>query len=248
MAEQEAKPLGGKKALISGGGKRLGRAMAVALARAGADTAITFFKSRDKAQETLKELQASRVHALALECDVRDAESVRAAVNAAASGLGGLDILINNAATYETVRFETLTISEWDQMFATNVRGPFLLSKEAVPHLRERRGRIIHLGSLGGVRPWANHAHYCSSKAALHMLTKVMAKALAPEIAVNCVAPGMIDLGEESVRPFMERMARQTPMRRNGTAGDVTAAVISFATMPHFVTGQVLIVDGGLGL
>jgi 3-oxoacyl-[acyl-carrier protein] reductase/pteridine reductase len=108
--------------------------------------------------------------------------------------------------------------------------------------------KIIHMGSLGGLRPWATHAHYCSSKAALHMLTKVMAKALAPEIAVNAVAPGMIDLGEKSAAPFLRRMAKQTPMERNGRGDEVAAAVLFFATAPQFITGQILAVDGGLGL
>jgi len=121
-------------------------------------------------------------------------------------------------------------------------------AREALKWLRDRKGRIINMGSLGGLRPWATHAHYCSSKAALHMLTKVMAKALAPEIAVNAVAPGMIDLGEKSAASFMKRMARQTPMRRNGQAEEIAAAVLFFATAPHFITGEVLTVDGGLGL
>jgi 3-oxoacyl-[acyl-carrier protein] reductase/pteridine reductase len=128
------------------------------------------------------------------------------------------------------------------------VRAPFLVSREALKHLRERRGKIIHMGSLGGLQPWVTHAHYCSSKAALHMLTKVMAKALAPEIAVNCVAPGMIDLGEKSAASFMKRMAKQTPMRRNGTAEEISTAVMFFATAPHFLTGQIMAVDGGLEL
>ncbi len=104
------------------------------------------------------------------------------------------------------------------------------------------------MGSLGGLVPWASHAHYCSSKAALHMLTRVMAKALAPEIAVNAVAPGMIDLGEAAARPFLRRMTKVTPMRRNGTGEEIAAAVRFFAEAPHFITGQVLAVDGGLGL
>jgi 3-oxoacyl-[acyl-carrier protein] reductase/pteridine reductase len=108
--------------------------------------------------------------------------------------------------------------------------------------------KIIHMGSLGGLRPWPTHAHYCSSKAALHMLTKVMAKALAPEIAVNAVAPGMIDLGGKSAAAFMRRMAKQTPMRRNGRDDEIAAAVLFFATAPQFITGQILAVDGGLGL
>src|SRR5205085_8378295 len=142
--------------------------------------------------------------------------------------------------------------------FASNTRGPFLVSREALKWMRRGRGgskeqnrnqaKIINMGSLGGLRPWSTHAHYCSSKAALHMLTRVMAKALAPEIAVNCVAPGMIDLGEVSAAGFMKRMAKQTPMRRNGTAADVAAAIKFFATAPSFITGQVITVDGGLGL
>jgi len=161
---------------------------------------------------------------------------------------GGIDVLVNNAANYATVEFEKLTVTQWDAIFASNARGPFLVSREALPYLRKRRGRIINMGSLGGLRPWATHAHYCSSKAAVHMLTKVMAKALAPEVAVNAVAPGMIDLGEKAAAAFMRKMAKQTPMRRNGTGEDIAAAVMFLAAAPSFITGQVLAVDGGLGL
>ena len=102
------------------------------------------------------------------------------------------------------------------------------------------------MGSLGGLRPWTTHAHYCSSKAALHMLTRLMAKALAPEVSVNCIAPGMINLGEKAAAPFMRRMAHRTPMRRNGMASDIVQAALFFATAPSFITGQILAVDGGL--
>jgi 3-oxoacyl-[acyl-carrier protein] reductase/pteridine reductase len=122
------------------------------------------------------------------------------------------------------------------------------MSQAALKTLREHKGRIINLGSLGGLRPWATHAHYCTSKAAVTMLTQVMAKALAPEIAVNCVAPGMIDVGEKSGSTFLRKLAAKTPMQRNGSAQDVARAVLFFATAPHFITGQVLAVDGGLGL
>lgn len=274
MLDDTPKPLAGKVALITGAAKRLGRASAIALASAGANVAITFLHSEREAQRTVKELESalftpmpsavkrfrksttedSESHAgkhtgvIAVPCDVTDPKSVRHAISAVVQRFGGLDILINNAGSYETVKFDKLTLGQWDAIFATNVRGPFLVSKEALPHLRQRRGRIIHLGSLGGVRAWADHAHYCSSKAALHMLTRTMAKALAPEIAVNCVAPGMIDLGGKSAAAFMRRMAKQTPMQRNGTGDDVAAAVLFFATAPHFITGQILVVDGGLGL
>ena len=234
--------------LITGGARRLGRASALALAGAGADVAITFRASMRDAQRTVIDVSGLGVRALALACDVTDEKSVKSAVKEAVRELGGIDILVNNAANYETATFEKLTLGQWDAMFASNTRGPFLVSREALKFLRRRRGKIINMGSLGGLRPWADHAHYCSSKAALHMLTKVLAKALAPEIAVNCVAPGMIDLGEKAAAPFMRRMANQTPMQRNGTGDDIAAAVLFFALAPHFITGQILAVDGGLGL
>ena len=248
MTELAPKPLQGKIALVTGGARRLGRASALALAGAGADVAITFRDSLRDAQRTVIDVSGLGVRALALACDVTDEKSVKTAVKEAVRELGGIDILVNNAANYETATFEKLTLAQWDAMFASNTRGPFLVSREAPKFLRLRRGKIINMGALGGLRPWADHAHYCSSKAALHMLTKVLAKALAPEIAVNCVAPGMIDLGEKAAANFMRRMAKQTPMQRNGTSDDIAAAVLFFALAPHFITGQILAVDGGLGL
>jgi NAD(P)-dependent dehydrogenase (short-subunit alcohol dehydrogenase family) len=258
MASSDYKPLAGKACLITGGAKRLGRASALALAEAGADVAITFRNSAAEAHGTVVDLCSFGVRAFALRCDITDEASVKSMMKEAGRELGRIDILVNNAANYATADFEQLTVREWDAMFASNTRGPFLVSREALKWMRRKRtgserskqleARIIHMGSLGGLRPWATHAHYCSSKAALHMLTKVMAKALAPEIAVNAVAPGMIDLGEKSAAAFMKRMATQTPMRRNGRADEIAAAVLFFATAPQFITGQILAVDGGLGL
>ena len=256
MPDLEVKPLRGKTALVTGGARRLGRASALALAEAGADVAITYRHSDREARETVIDLSAFRVRAFALRCDITDEASVRTMMKEAGRELGRIDILVNNAANYETAEFEKLTVQQWDAMFASNTRGPFLVSREALKWMRRKRGKgqgrieakIINMGSLGGLRPWATHAHYCSSKAALHMLTKVMAKALAPEIAVNAVAPGMIDLGEKSAAAFMRRMARQTPMQRNGSGEEIARAVLFFATAPQFITGQILAVDGGLGL
>ena len=258
MLPLDPQPLRGRACLITGGARRLGRASALALAQAGADVAITFRNSAKDAQHTVVDLTSLGVRAFALQCDVTDEASVKAMMKAAGRELGRIDVLVNNAANYATADFERLTLAEWDAIFASNARGPFLVSREALKWMRRKRSgagrseevaaKIIHMGSLGGLRPWATHAHYCSSKAALHMLTKVMAKALAPEIAVNAVAPGMIDLGEKSAATFMKRMAKQTPMRRNGRADEIAAAVLFFATAPQFVTGQILAVDGGLGL
>lgn len=248
MPQKMDKPLAGKAVLVTGGARRLGRASALALAAAGADVAITFLESAREAQHTVIDLCGLGVRAVSLRCDVTDEKSVRSAIKEAVKELGGIDILLNNAANYETVEFEKLTLKQWDAIFASNTRGPFLMSREAVEYLRKRRGKIINMGSLGGIQAWATHAHYCSSKAAVHMLTKAMAKALAPEVAVNCVAPGMIDLGEKAAAGFMRKMAKQTPMGRNGSDKDIAAAVMFFATAPSFITGQILVVDGGLSL
>jgi NAD(P)-dependent dehydrogenase (short-subunit alcohol dehydrogenase family) len=235
-----------RRALVTGAAKRIGRSLALGLAAAGADVAITYNGSRAEAQETVEALQQFNVRAMAVACDVRNIDSVQAAVAAVVEQFGGLDILVNNAGTFETAALQSITLAQWDKMFETNTRGPFLMAQAAYPHLREARGRIINIGSLGGMHPWPTHAHYCTSKAALHMLTQTMAKAFAPEISVNCVAPGMVVNGE--VDPAYEHFAHKTPMQRNGTPNDVAEAVLFFARGPHFITGQILGVDGGLGL
>lgn len=241
-----ARPLEGKRALVTGGAKRIGRTLALTLAEAGADVAITYRGSEAEAQATVTELQSFGVRALASRCDVREESSVDAAVAAVVEGLGGLDLLVNNAGAFETKALEMVSVAEWDAMFEVNTRGPFLMARAAYAHLKAAHGRIVNIGSLGGLHPWATHAHYCTSKAALHMLSQTMAKSWAPEISVNCVAPGMIVMGE--VNPAYEQFASNTPMQRNGGAEDVAAAVLFFATGPHFITGQLLAVDGGLGL
>jgi NAD(P)-dependent dehydrogenase (short-subunit alcohol dehydrogenase family) len=235
-----------KRALVTGAAKRIGRSLALGLAAAGADVAITYNGSKAEALETVEALERFNVRAMAVACDVRNIDSVQAAVAAVVERFDGLDILVNNAGTFETAVLQSITLEQWDKMFETNTRGPFLVAQAAYAHLREAHGRIINIGSLGGLHPWATHGHYCTSKAALHMLTQTMAKAFAPEISVNCVAPGMVVNGE--VDPAYEHFATKTPMQRNGTPNDVAEAVLFFARGPHFITGQILAVDGGLGL
>ena len=237
-----SKPLAGRRALVTGGARRLGRAIALQLAAAGADVAITYRESGTDARRTRDEIHALGVAVLALPCDVRVEASVRQAVDAVVGEFGGLDLLVNNAGVFETAALEEVTAAQWDEVFATNTRGPFLVAKAALGELRRSRGRIVNIGSLGGEHAWATHGHYCASKAALHMLSQTMAKAWAPEVSVNCVAPGMISFGDPSA------LAGRTPMQRDGAAEDVAAAVSFFAAGPHFITGQLLAVDGGLGL
>ncbi len=243
----EARPLRGKRALVTGGARRIGRGVATALARAGADVAITYRGSVNEAEQTAIDLGGYAVKALAVGMDVHHEWSVERAVEDAILGLGGLDILVNNAGRFETEALEKIKVAQWDEMFATNTRGPFLVAKHAYAQLKRARGRIVNIGSLGGLHPWSTHAHYCTSKAAVHMLSQTMAKAWAPEISVNCVAPGMIATTGE-ISSGYEQFAQKTPMKRNGTVEDVAAAVLFFATCPNFITGQLLAVDGGLGL
>ena len=246
------RPLAGKTALITGAAKRIGREIALTLAAAGANVAITFSTSQSAAEDTVRDLAALNVEALAVRCEIRDPADVKQTVGAVIEEFKSLDILVNNAGSFESVDLEDISVEAWDRMFEINTRGPFLMAQAAHPHLKQSSvrdhagARIINIGSLGGIHPWATHAHYCTSKAALHMLSQTMAKAWAPEISVNCVAPGMIVQGE--VGAGYEEFARKTPMQRNGTAEDVAAAALFFATAPHFITGQLLAVDGGLGL
>ena len=234
-------------ALVTGAAKRIGRNLALTLAEAGADVTITYRDSAADAERTVEELRKFQVRAAAYQCDVRSPGDIQRTIDAVVAEFGRLDILVNNAGLFETAALEQISVEQWDAMFETNTRGPFLTSKAAYPHLKEARGRIINIGSLGGLHPWPTHGHYCTSKAALHMLTATMSKAFAPEISVNCVAPGMIATNGEASAEY-EQFARKTPMGRNGSQQDVAAAVLFFATGPHFITGQILSVDGGLGL
>jgi 3-oxoacyl-[acyl-carrier protein] reductase/pteridine reductase len=245
--ETMLQPLAGKAVLVTGGARRIGRAIALCLAEAGAHVAVTYRNSSADAQKTIENIEALGRHGLAICCDLRQEDSVRQAVGEAAAALGGIDILVNNAAIFASSPFDALSLEAWDAVFETNARGPFLVSREALPWLRVARGRIVNIGSIGGQRPWATHAHYCSAKAALDMLTRSMAKALAPEITVNGVAPGWIEAeGADPVQAA--HFAAKTPMQRNGRPEEVAEAVLFFAAGPKFVTGQILSVDGGLGL
>lgn len=217
------------------------------MARAGAKIIFTYHNSEQEAAKTVAEIEETGPEAAAFHCDVRDGQSISRTLAAITQKHSKLDLLVNNAGFYEDVLFPEVTEEQWDNMFATNVRGPFLVSKHAIPALRAAKGKIINIGSLGGEKPWATHAHYCASKAALHMLTKVMAKSLAPDIAVNCVAPGMLSY-DQSDPAMNSKFADMTPMKRIGTAQDVVSTVMYLSTAPHFLTGQVLVVDGGLGL
>lgn len=240
-------PLSGKVALVTGGSKRIGRAITLTLAEAGADVVVSGREATKESDEVVALVQSMGRRALFVAGDVRSEASVREAVKIAVGAMGRLDVLVNNAGRFDSAKLDELSLEKWDEIFAVNTRGPFLMAREAVPYLRASEGRIINIGSLGGINPWPTHAHYCASKAALHRLTEAMALAFAPEVSVNCVAPGWIEFAEFG-EPAAAHFAAMTPMQKNGRGEDVAAAVIFFAAGPHFITGQTLIVDGGLGL
>src|SRR5262249_22946172 len=222
LSNRKDLPLYGKSALVTGGARRIGREIALTLARAGADVAITYLNSPQEAIETAAEIKALGVRGVAVRCDLRDAKAIPSCAKQAISQLGKLDLLVNNAGGYQTRNFDEISAEDWDEMFAVNARGAFLMTQACAHELRSRLGRVINIGSLGGIRPWATHAHYFASKAALHMLTQASAQALAPDLKVNCVAPGMIDQGEsERGSETLEHFAAKAPMQKNGNAQDV---------------------------
>ncbi len=238
---------------ITGGARRLGHAIAQDLAQVGFRVAITYRHSAEEAQQTITDLRARGVDAAAFPLDLAHAEAIPPAAQAILERFGRLDALVNNAGIHSPAALDSVSPSQWDEAFALHARAPMLLTQALLPELRQRKGRVVHLGSLGAAAAWPQYAHYCASKAALESLTRTMARAFAPDVSVNCVAPGWIQmkdspLGQQEDPAVAERFAARTPMQRNGHAAEVAAAVRFFLTGPHFITGQVLAVDGGLGL
>jgi len=234
-------PLEGKVVLVTGAARRIGRGIALRLAREGARVAIHYGRSEAEAIETARECGGAALFRADLE-KVAEIEKLFADV---AARFGRLDGLVNNAARF--TRFHPLEVTEkdWDFIHSVNLKATFFCSKEGARlMLRGDGGRIVNISSLGGIRPWAEHVHYCASKAGVIHMTRALAKALAPRITVNSVAPGVIpfdDLDERSI-PMVEA----TPAGRPGTADEVADAVVYFLTATKFVTGQVIAVDGGL--
>lgn len=218
------------------------------MASLGADVAFTWKSSREDAHAVEHELLHYGVRVAGVQADLRRTDQVRNVLSVVETLWGRLDILVNNAGRYEDIPFEQISDQQWDAMLDTNLKAPFLLSREAVPLLRQNGGgRIVHLTSVGGIRAFPTHAHYCASKAGLAHLTRAMARALAPRIPVNAVAPGLIAFASQPTE-WEQKMIERTPLRRAGTGEDIAQAVGFLATCSPFITGQVFVVDGGLAL
>jgi pteridine reductase len=242
---RQVKELTGKVALVTGGALRVGRAIALALARAGADVAIGYHRSGAAARRTVRELRAQGVRAVALRADLGRPGEARALIAAAVRRLGRLDVLVNNAAIFFRTPLATTTPAQFDRLIAVNVRGAFFCSQAAARVMSRRGGRIINIADVGAERAWAGYIPYGISKAGMVMLTRGLAAALAPRVQVNAVSPGVVLLPEGFPRQSTRRLAARIPMGRQGAPEDVAAAVRFFATCPAYITGQILHVDGG---
>jgi pteridine reductase len=233
-------------ALVTGAGRRIGRQIALTLAGAGANVAVNYHHSPREAQSTVQEIKRLGVESVALRADVSKPHQVRAMFRAVQKRFHRLDILVNNAAVFFPAPWDKLTEKDWDRILGINLKGAFFCAQAAARLMRrQKRGIIINISSLGGLQAWPNYMHYCSSKAAVIMLTRCLAKALAPHIRVNSVAPGTILFPGEESRPEMEKIVRATPLRKGGGAEDIAAMVLYLATRGDFITGQVFAVDGG---
>lgn len=235
--------MNGKVVLVTGAAKRIGRSIALALAAEGAQVAIHYGSSEAEARATAKECNNSPI----FQANMEKVPEIRAMVDRVAQHFGRIDALVNNAARF--TRFEPLDIEEkdWDYIHSVNLKSVFFCAQAAAKvMLKAEGGHIVNISSLGALKPWEDHAHYCSSKAGVVMLTKCLAKAWSPKIAVNTVAPGVIPF--DKIDDRIERFIAATPAKRAGTGEEIAEAVLFFLKSTNFITGQLIAVDGGLSL
>jgi 3-oxoacyl-[acyl-carrier protein] reductase len=241
-------------ALVTGAASGIGKSVALALAREGYDVAINYSRSEAAARQVASQAERSGARALLIRCDVADDAGVRGMLDKVAETFGRLDVLINNAGTTTDVKpkdFEAMTVEEWDRVFAVNVRGVFLVTRAALPLLRASKGCVVNTASIVGLRPGPQPLAYAASKAAVVNLTKTLAYNLGPEIRVNAVAPGWMEgdwmqrMLKDKYEELMTRRAKLTPLKRCVTADDVAETMLSLVRSNRFVTGEVVVVDGG---
>jgi 3-oxoacyl-[acyl-carrier protein] reductase len=243
-----------KAALVTGGATGIGRAAVLALARAGYDVCINYGSSEAAARETAREAGQAGAKTLLARCDVSDERGVREMVASIGTAFGRLDVLINNAGTtaaWKPKDLETLSLDEWDKVFAVNVRGLFQVTRACISLLKESRGCVVNMASIVGLRPGPQPLPYAASKAAVVNLTKTLAWNLAPEIRVNAVAPGWMEgdwmkrMLKDKYDDLMGKRARATPLKRVVTAEDVAETMMSLVQGNRFVTGEIVVIDGG---
>jgi pteridine reductase len=231
-------------ALVTGGAQRLGRAIVLALGRAGANVVVHYHQSANHAQVVQDELAALGVESVAIAGDLAQVSEVERVVDAAVARWGRLNLLVNNAGIWGSTPLGTVTEERWDELIDINLRGAFFAAQRAAPALRAVRGAIVNIADVGALRPWRNHTPYLISKGGLVTLTEALAKDLAPDVRVNAVAPGPVLLPSGWTPEQAERAARSVLLQRLGSPEDVAQAVVYLA-QADYVTGVVLPVDGG---
>ncbi|MBI4520636.1 MAG: SDR family oxidoreductase [Gemmatimonadetes bacterium] len=232
-----------KVAIVTGGAVRVGRAITLALARAGYDLVIHYNRSQKEAEEAQREVQALGRMAVLVQGDVALKRNVEQVV-ARANELGRLDLLVNNASIFQSKPVLEITEEEWDRVLAVNLKGPFLLAQAAAPLLAAAGGSIVNVVDLSAFQAWPSFAHHAVSKAGLLHLTRVLARALGPEIRVNAVAPGPVLPPGHYTADQIERSRKRTVLGRWGSPDDVARTVLFLAESPY-ITGDVVVVDGG---
>jgi NAD(P)-dependent dehydrogenase (short-subunit alcohol dehydrogenase family) len=237
--------LEGAAALVTGAGRRIGQAIAIGLAQCGCDVAVHYHGSAKGAEQTASAIRAAGRRAELVPADLNDAATARNLPDQAARAFKRLDVVVNSAAIMVEQPVETITPESWDATLDLNLRAMFFVSQGAIPHLRRAKGKIVNIADLAGLEPWPTYVPHCVSKAGVIMLTKALARALAPDIAVNAVAPGAVLLPEAWPDKAREHIRETTPLGRLGTPADVVAAVRFLLADTDYATGTVLVVDGG---
>ena len=238
------KTLEGQVALVTGAGRRIGRAVALRLAADGARVIVHYRNSAPEAAEVISEITRAGGEAQALHADLGNIGEIDQLFAAVERQFGGLDILINNAGVFAATPVGETTEAQWDSILDSNLRAQFFCAQRAAALLkRSGQGRIVNFASLGGLLAWSQYTAYSVSKAGVIMLTRCLARALAPEITVNAVAPGTISFPNDAPE-IAETFIRRAPLARTGTADDIVRTVMYLISSP-FVTGQILVVDGG---
>jgi pteridine reductase len=235
--------LQGRVALVTGAAKRIGRAVSVRLATEGADVVIHYNRSKAEADGAVAEIQKLGRKAVALQADLCSLTDIKHLFQQTAEQFGRLDILVNSAANFLPAHLADTTEKMWGTALDTNLKAPFFCAQAAAPLLKHSRGVIINFADIGGILPWPGYIPHCASKAGVIMLTKCLAKALAPEVRVNAVAPGTITMSGDPGE-WEADFIRRAPLHRTGTTDDVADAV-SFLIHSTFITGHILVLDGG---
>ena len=237
--------LAGRVALVTGAGRRVGRALAAALAARGAALAIHYHASDDGADELERQIEAAGGDAACFKADLRDAAAARELPERVAAHFGQLDVLVNSAAVMRRLDLAATSPDDWNDIVDLNLRSLFFTAQGAAPHLRSTRGAIVNIADLAGLEPWPAYAAHSVSKAGVVMLTQVLARELAPEVTVNAIAPGAVLVPDDYDAEQRESLAASTPLRRLGDPQDVVDALLFLVERGGYVTGQTLVVDGG---